>query len=300
LPPSGSGNANTIAKSPNKNLLNNRFEHIAGFGADRTVIGKGAFGEVFLMRDTTNNNQLAAMKISPSRSQNEADIALREAQLLLHLAHPNIVRCLDVFLGMNYVGIALEYCEEGDLNAYVKKMKGASCDLKAKINLMTGILKGLHFLHNQRLLHRDIKPANILIAKNGTPKLADFGFAKNLDAGSSFAASFVGTPFFLAPEIMMQEPYERSADIYALGLCFIEIITLNPTFHEQLASRLNGPSFGMMMLKDPTRAENAVRALLDEVPGSSKIFLPLLISMLSARPRERPSIEQCFAALGAD
>jgi len=109
--------------------------------------------------------------------------------------------------------IVLEYCSEGDLEQYLSKNHPT---LPVRINLLVQLAQGLDYLHSIDMVHRDLKPENVLVQPGPLLKISDFGLSKSLSE-SSRAYTKVGTPYFMAPEVMVHQPYGRPADIFSLG-----------------------------------------------------------------------------------
>lgn len=135
----------------------------------------------------------------------------------------NIVNFLDVFWTMNNVYIITEYCEGGDLRQMMSKLKTPMDEERAR-DILRQIMAGFKILVDNKMIHRDLKPENILIRQN-TFKLADFGFARNVDNfKSALLSSMVGTPLYMSPQILKSETYTSKCDIWSIGLIFYEMI----------------------------------------------------------------------------
>lgn len=140
-----------------------------------------------------------------------------------------------------------------------------------------GILRGLNSLHSQFGLHRDIKSSNVLLSVDGVPKLGDFGFAAQLTREATSKTSIVGTPYWMAPEIIKGEKYSQKVDIWALGIVAIEIAEGRPPYQE----------------KDPKAIFKAItnggRPTLSNKKKWSPEFLKFVNNMLEPDPLLRPS-----------
>eukprot|EP00996_Jenningsia_fusiforme_P004510 NODE_533_length_2135_cov_24.407478_g491_i0.p1 GENE.NODE_533_length_2135_cov_24.407478_g491_i0~~NODE_533_length_2135_cov_24.407478_g491_i0.p1 ORF type:complete len:710 (+),score=100.01 NODE_533_length_2135_cov_24.407478_g491_i0:120-2132(+) len=192
-------------------------------------LGKGAFGCVHLALLRTG--QFVAVKaITLDEEANKAD-ALAELQneidVMKSLDHPNIVR----YFGSNYsrsesiLRIFLEYVPQGSLSHIIKEF--GPIEKRTVRTYLVQILEGVAFLHKNNVIHRDLKCDNVLIEKDATAKLGDFGCAKKLDAllSMSGAKTLVGTPYYMAPEVISSDSYDFKADIWSLGCTVIEMIT---------------------------------------------------------------------------
>jgi serine/threonine protein kinase len=166
----------------------------------------------------------------------EANEALKESKVLQRLSHIGIVKYEDVFLDEHVekqtgakklaVCIVMELCEMGDLTAYLKDMRDVKRCPVAEPTVFAWIEEmssALAYIHSQKILHRDLKPLNIFISRNSV-KIGDFGLARNVIADRM---SRVGTPCYLAPEVLNSELYAEEADIWGLGCIALEMLSLN-------------------------------------------------------------------------
>eukprot|EP00919_Chromeraceae_sp_WS-2016_P000014 GHVR01000057.1.p1 GENE.GHVR01000057.1~~GHVR01000057.1.p1 ORF type:complete len:151 (-),score=6.54 GHVR01000057.1:1234-1686(-) len=131
----------------------------------------------------------------------------------------------------------MEYCEYGDLTTFIKAWKKRDEVLNEKViaNWFIQLLFGVKALHSKKVLHRDLKSANVFLTSNKTIKIGDFGISKVLDATS--AKTFVGTPYYLSPEVCDNRPYNLKSDLWSLGCIMYELCTLTYPFQ---ASNLLG------------------------------------------------------------
>ncbi|KAG2448901.1 hypothetical protein HYH02_006249 [Chlamydomonas schloesseri] len=159
--------------------------------------------------------------------------ALREAQLLDSLDHPNIIRYRESFVDKDgSLCIVTSFCEEGDLFNRIRK-KAAAKEYFTEdevMNMFVQIASAISYIHSKRVLHRDLKTQNIFIAKGGIIKLGDFGISKVLERTDSFATTVTGTPYYMAPEICTNQPYTYKSDIWSLGCVLYELCTLRHAF----------------------------------------------------------------------
>lgn len=124
----------------------------------------------------------------------------------------------------------LRFCENGSLHSICKNYGKFPENLVGVY--MTQVLEGLIYLHNQGVIHRDIKGANILTTKDGKVKLADFGVSTSTFAASSKEAQVVGTPYWMAPEVIQLSGAQTASDIWSLGATVIELLEGNPPYHQ--------------------------------------------------------------------
>ena len=158
----------------------------------------------------------------------ELNTIMQEIQLLKNLQHPNIVKYIDSTRDTENLYIILEYCENGSLHSICKNFGKFPENL---VSLYTAqVLRGLLFLHDQGVIHRDIKGANILTTKEGLVKLADFGVATKQQGLAE--GSVVGTPYWMAPEVIELSGATTASDIWSLGCTVIELLDGKPPYHK--------------------------------------------------------------------
>ncbi|KAM4598749.1 serine/threonine-protein kinase WNK4-like [Polymixia lowei] len=198
-------------------------------------IGRGSFKTVYKGLDTETTVEVAWCELQTRRlSKEERQRFSEEVDMLKGLQHPNIVRFYDswksTLKGHKFVILVTELMTSGTLKTYLKRFK--EMKLKLLQRWSHQILKGLHFLHTRDppIIHRDLKCDNIFITgPTGSVKIGDLGLATLKRA--SFAKSVIGTPEFMAPE-MYEERYDEAVDVYALGMCILEMTTSEYPYSE--------------------------------------------------------------------
>ncbi len=197
-----------------------------------SVLGRGGMGVVYKARQTTLNRLVALKMIR--RRDDEAMLLSRfliEARAVARLRHPNIVQIHHVADDAPHPYLVLEFVEGGTLAARVNGLPLPPGEA-ARLTLL--LARAMHFAHAQGIVHRDLKPANVLLTADDTPKVSDFGLAKQLDeaAGQTQAGIIMGTPSYMAPEQALGEARSvgPAADIYALGAILYELLTGRPPF----------------------------------------------------------------------
>ena len=195
------------------------------------LIGKGAIGWVYRGMNIETGIIVAIKQVSLQNIKEEQLQSIQsEINLLKRLKHENIVKYIDYIQNETHLNIILEYVESGSLASINKKFGPFQESLVALY--IKQVLQGLDYLHKQGVVHRDIKGANILTTKNGTVKLADFGVAMSLTDEKNSNASFVGTPYWMAPEVIeMRNHISTACDIWSLGCTVIELLTGNPPYY---------------------------------------------------------------------
>ncbi|XP_077213534.1 mitogen-activated protein kinase kinase kinase 3-like [Tasmannia lanceolata] len=198
------------------------------------LLGRGTFGHVYVGFNS-ESGQMCAIKevrvISDDRNSEESLRQLnQEIALLSQLAHPNIVQYHGSELAEGTLSVYLEYVSGGSIH---KLLKDYGPFREPVIQSYTGqILSGLAYLHGRNTVHRDIKGANILVDPNGEIKLADFGMAKHITSCSS-VLSFKGSPYWMAPEVIMNcNGYSLAVDIWSLGCTVLEMATSKPPWSQ--------------------------------------------------------------------
>ncbi|KAJ0988238.1 hypothetical protein J5N97_006594 [Dioscorea zingiberensis] len=203
------------------------------------LIGCGAFGQVY-MGMNLDSGELIAVKqvlIGTNSAKERAQAHIRELEeevkLLKNLSHPNIVRYLGTAREEGTLNILLEFVPGGSISSLLGKF--GSFPEAVIIMYTKQILQGLEYLHLNGIIHRDIKGANILVDNKGCIKLADFGASKQVVklATMTAAKSMKGTPYWMAPEVILQTGHTFSADIWSVGCTVIEMATGKPPWSQQ-------------------------------------------------------------------
>ena len=194
-------------------------------------IGKGYFGTVYKVRRKADNNIYALKQISISHlNQQTRNSAINEVQILASLRNPYIVKYYESFIDRTYLNIIMEYCENGDLDTFIKRHVNRSIPEKKIWKIMIQVLIGLHYINKKNVIHRDLKTMNIFLTKDEDIRIGDMGLAKVLDYAGKTAHGVVGSPYFISPEICERKPYNEKTDIWSLGCILHELCTLRHTF----------------------------------------------------------------------
>ena len=192
----------------------------------REFLGRGGMAEVYKVWDNQRNSYLAMKALHDKLAQNQEFLAYfrQEADTLAELTHPNIVRFYGFKKDRGHSFILMDFIEGEALNARLKKRAGQPLKIGEIKMLLAPVLGALQFAHNRGMVHCDIKPANIILNEKNTVFLADFGIARaiNLDKRSLTSS---GTPAYMAPELVQNQPPTPETDIYALGVVLFEMLT---------------------------------------------------------------------------
>ncbi|KAF7195760.1 Cytokinesis protein sepH [Pseudocercospora fuligena] len=192
-------------------------------------LGRGAFGSVYQALNWSNGETVAIKQVRLSdMAKTELNVIMQEIDLLKNLHHPNIVKYHGFVKSADSLYIILEYCEQGSLHQICKNFGKFPENLVALY--IAQVLQGLLFLHEQGVIHRDIKGANILTTKEGLVKLADFGVATK--QGGLAEGSVVGTPYWMAPEVIELSGATTASDIWSLGCTVIELLDGRPPYYK--------------------------------------------------------------------
>lgn len=192
-------------------------------------LGRGSYGAVYKARDRATGDIVAVKVVPLSEGDDPAEMA-HEITVLAACDHPNVVRYLGSWQAPNALWIAMEYCAGGSVSDLMRASDAPLTeDLIAFVTANT--LAGLAYLHSVGKLHRDIKCANILLGADGSVKLADFGVAAQLTRTMTKRNTFVGTPHWMAPEVIQQSRYDGRVDVWALGISVIEMAEAVPPRH---------------------------------------------------------------------
>ncbi|XP_069316160.1 STE20-like serine/threonine-protein kinase isoform X2 [Eulemur rufifrons] len=198
-------------------------------------LGDGAFGKVYKAQNK-ETSVLAAAKVIDTKSEEELEDYMVEIDILASCDHPNIVKLLDAFYYENNLWILIEFCAGGAVDAVMLELERPLTESQIQV-VCKQTLEALNYLHDNKIIHRDLKAGNILFTLDGDIKLADFGVSAKNTRTIQRRDSFIGTPYWMAPEVVMCEtskdrPYDYKADVWSLGITLIEMAEIEPPHHE--------------------------------------------------------------------
>uniref|UniRef100_A0A671W032 non-specific serine/threonine protein kinase n=1 Tax=Sparus aurata TaxID=8175 RepID=A0A671W032_SPAAU len=204
-------------------------------------LGDGAFGKVFKAQNK-QTGILAAAKVIDTKTEEELEDYMVEIDILASCDHPNIVKLLDAFYYESKLWILIEFCAGGAVDAVMLELERPLTEPQIRV-VCKQTLQALIYLHDNNIIHRDLKAGNILLTLDGDVKLADFGVSAKNTKTLQRRDSFIGTPYWMAPEVVMCEtskdrPYDYKADIWSLGVTLIELGQIEPPNHEMNPMRV--------------------------------------------------------------
>lgn len=240
-------------------------------------IGSGEYGEAWICSRAVDG-QLFVAKVmnmlgTPARRRR---YVLGEIRCLKSCEHPNIIRYVeDSGTTGDQVVIIMELADASDLGSQLANPTVNFTEREAGI-LFVQLILALHHAHKRRVIHRDVKASNVFLTTSGLVKLGDFGFSQQYDqtVSGSVAATFLGTPYYLAPEMWLSRRYGKKTDVWAAGIVLFETLTKKRPFLGQSLEELKSSVLG---------------GRLDKIPGISGDMMELIVCTLHPEPAKRPT-----------
>ncbi|XP_007892581.1 mitogen-activated protein kinase kinase kinase kinase 3 isoform X6 [Callorhinchus milii] len=245
-------------------------------------IGSGTYGDVYKARNV-NTGELAAIKVIKLEPGEDFAVVQQEIIMMKDCKHSNIVAYFGSYLRRDKLWICMEFCGGGSLQD-IYHVTGPLSELQIAY-VCRETLQGLYYLHSKGKMHRDIKGANILLTDNGHVKLADFGVSAQITATIAKRKSFIGTPYWMAPEVAAVERkggYNQLCDIWAVGITGIELAELQPPMFDL------HPMRALFLM---TKSNFQPPKLKDKIKWSTN-FHHFVKLALTKNPKKRPTAEK--------
>lgn len=204
-------------------------------------LGDGSFGKVYKAERKTDS-VLAAAKIIDVKDESELDDFMVEIDILSECKHKHVVGMYEAYYHENKLWMMLEFCSGGALDDLILELERGLNEEQIRV-VCKQMFECLHFLHTHKVIHRDLKAGNLLLTNEGNIKLADFGVSAKNKKTIQRRTTFIGTPYWMAPEVIVTEtckddPYDYKADIWSAGVTLIELAEMQPPYHDMHPMRV--------------------------------------------------------------
>eukprot|EP00158_Paraphelidium_tribonemae_P005404 Partr_v1_DN27319_c2_g1_i3_m46011 putative serine threonine kinase len=239
-------------------------------------LGEGSYGAVYKAMHI-ESSVVVALKIVPI--ENDLDDIIKEINVMNGCNNDAIVRYYGSFFKNDHLWMFIEFCPAGSVSDIMKLMQEYMREPEVAA-ICKSVLKGLEYLHERKKIHRDIKAGNILLSLKGEAKLADFGVAGQLSDTVAKRNTVIGTPFWMAPEIIQEVGYGVEADIWSLGITCIEMAEGKPPLYNIHPMR----AIFIIPTKPPPTLEGAANFSAD--------FNGFIARCLTKNPANRPQASQ--------
>lgn len=187
-------------------------------------IGSGQYGKVYRAKNTKTNETVAVKSIPIDKFRDVPkleEFTANEIKTLNRIKNPNVIKFYEMLKTANNMYLVYEYCDGGTLEDILQKKHHLS--EAESLQVFAQLINAFKAIYNENILHRDLKPSNILI-HNGVYKIADFGFCKKVSGAHEMTYTMVGSPIYMAPEVLKGHAYNIKADIWSLGVVLYEML----------------------------------------------------------------------------
>lgn len=239
-------------------------------------LGEGSYGSVWKALHTKTGTTTAIKKIP---IENDLEEILNEIKIMKQCRSPYIISYFGSYFKESELWIVMEYCGAGSVSDLMRITEKTLNEDQISV-ILKDALKGLHYLHSVRKIHRDIKAGNLLLNVRGECKLADFGVSGQLSDNMAKRQTVIGTPFWMAPEVIQEVGYDSKADIWSLGITAIEMAQGKPPYSNIHPMR----AIFMIPSRPPPK--------LDEPEEWTTEFNDFVSKCLVKNPDQRPSAEE--------
>ncbi|XP_039439320.1 serine/threonine-protein kinase 10 isoform X4 [Culex pipiens pallens] len=245
-------------------------------------LGDGAFGKVYKAQNK-ETRQLAAAKMCTLEDEENLSDHMVEIDILSEIKHGNIVELYEAYSIDDKLWMLIEYCDGGALDSIMVELEKPLTEPQIAY-VCKHMVAGLNHLHKNKVIHRDLKAGNVLLTMDGGVKLADFGVSAKNKHTLQKHDTFIGTPYWMAPELVLCEtfrdnPYDFKVDIWSLGITLIEFAQMEPPNSEMSPMRV----LLKIQKSDPPK--------LDQPSKWSKAFNEFLSKSLVKDPQQRPNTD---------
>lgn len=260
---------------------------------DLKLIGKGAYGEVFVATDIRTNEEVAIKKetITPKNTK----YLILEITIQKSSSHPNIVKFFDCYIHEEELWVVMEYMPNGDLTGLLNSLKKTRQSFPEShiAYVIKNVLQALNYIHQNYRLHRDIKSSNVLLGAEGEVKIADFGSATQLTTDNPTRRTLIGTPYWMAPEVIQKNNYGPEVDIWSLGILLYECAEFDPPYRDLSSTKalFKTTTRGLPPLRDKKKWSVNMRHFLSRcvcLDGSKRASAVELL--------QHPFLKDCISA----
>jgi STE20-like kinase len=246
-------------------------------------LGDGAYGKVYKAQHK-HTGHLAAAKMCRLDGEDDLSDFMIEIDILTETKHPNIVELHEAFQKDQQLWMLIEYCDGGALDSIMTELEKPLTEPQISY-VCQNMCKGLLFLHKNHVIHRDLKAGNVLLTMAGGVKLADFGVSAKNKSTMQKHDTFIGTPYWMAPEVVLCEtfrdnPYDFKVDVWSMGITLIEFAQMEPPNHEMSPMRV----LLKIQKSDPPK--------LEQPSKWSKEFNDFVSTCLIKDPQKRPTCDE--------